>query len=112
MPSAASARARASAPSGTKMHESASGDSRAPARQVPRALARREACEATQVRGEQDEATLDRRMACLQRAGRALDRVVGVLRNADADTADVFTEVSREIDKLLWFVEAHLQGDR
>ena len=27
----------------------------------------------------------------------------------DADTADLFTEVSREIDKLLWFVEAHIQ---
>lgn len=26
----------------------------------------------------------------------------------DADTADVFTEVSRETDKQLWFVEAHL----
>lgn len=30
----------------------------------------------------------------------------------DADTADVFTEVSREIDKTLWFVEAHLQGEK
>jgi starvation-inducible DNA-binding protein len=29
----------------------------------------------------------------------------------DADTADVFTEVSREIDKNLWFVEAHVQAD-
>lgn len=28
----------------------------------------------------------------------------------DADTADLFTEVSREIDKLLWFVEAHIQS--
>jgi starvation-inducible DNA-binding protein len=28
----------------------------------------------------------------------------------DADTADLFTGVSREIDKLLWFVEAHLQS--
>ena len=28
----------------------------------------------------------------------------------DADTADVFTEVSRGIDKQLWFVEAHLAG--
>jgi len=28
----------------------------------------------------------------------------------DADTADLFTEVSRAIDKHLWFVEAHLQG--
>jgi len=28
----------------------------------------------------------------------------------DADTADLFTEVSRGVDKLLWFVEAHLQA--
>jgi starvation-inducible DNA-binding protein len=28
---------------------------------------------------------------------------------ADADTADLFTQLSREIDKYLWFVEAHLQ---
>lgn len=28
----------------------------------------------------------------------------------DADTADLFTEVSRSIDKLLWFVEAHIQS--
>ena len=27
----------------------------------------------------------------------------------DADTADVFTEVSRGIDKQLWFLEAHVQ---
>jgi starvation-inducible DNA-binding protein len=30
----------------------------------------------------------------------------------DADTADLFTEVSRDLDKKLWFVEAHLQGDK
>jgi starvation-inducible DNA-binding protein len=29
----------------------------------------------------------------------------------DADTADLFTEVSRETDKQLWLVEAHLQAD-
>jgi starvation-inducible DNA-binding protein len=28
----------------------------------------------------------------------------------DMDTADLFTEVSRAIDKQLWFVEAHLQA--
>jgi len=28
----------------------------------------------------------------------------------DADTADLFTEISRELDKLLWFVEAHIQA--
>jgi len=29
----------------------------------------------------------------------------------DADTADLYTEISREIDKRLWFLEAHLQAD-
>jgi len=29
----------------------------------------------------------------------------------DADTADIFTEISRGIDKWLWFVEAHLQAE-
>ncbi|MGY4631504.1 DNA starvation/stationary phase protection protein Dps [Thermostichus sp. OS-CIW-29] len=28
----------------------------------------------------------------------------------DADTADLFTEISRQIDKDLWFIEAHLQA--
>ena len=30
----------------------------------------------------------------------------------DLDTTDLFTEVSRGIDKWLWFVEAHLQAER
>jgi len=30
----------------------------------------------------------------------------------DADTADMFTEISRGIDKWLWFVEAHSQASR
>jgi starvation-inducible DNA-binding protein len=29
----------------------------------------------------------------------------------DADTADLFTEISREIDKSLWMVEAHVQEE-
>src|SRR5262245_25284190 len=29
----------------------------------------------------------------------------------DVDTSDLFTEVSRGIDKQLWFVEAHLHGN-
>lgn len=28
----------------------------------------------------------------------------------DEDTADLFTELSREVDKQLWFLEAHLQN--
>ena len=27
----------------------------------------------------------------------------------DKDTADLFTQISRELDKHLWFLEAHLQ---
>ena len=30
----------------------------------------------------------------------------------DADTADLFTEISRGIDKWLWFVEAHSQAPK
>jgi starvation-inducible DNA-binding protein len=30
----------------------------------------------------------------------------------DADTSDLFTGISREADKYLWFLEAHLQGKR
>jgi starvation-inducible DNA-binding protein len=30
--------------------------------------------------------------------------------NGDMGTADVFTEVSRDIDKSLWFLEAHIQS--
>jgi starvation-inducible DNA-binding protein len=29
----------------------------------------------------------------------------------DADTADLYTEISRAIDKRLWFLEAHLQAE-
>ena len=29
----------------------------------------------------------------------------------DADSADLFTEVSRGLDKSLWFLEAHLQAE-
>jgi starvation-inducible DNA-binding protein len=28
----------------------------------------------------------------------------------DLDTADLFTEISRQVDKDLWFLQAHLQG--
>jgi starvation-inducible DNA-binding protein len=37
----------------------------------------------------------------------AIDRTTEL---GDADTADIFTEISRGVDKSLWFVEAHLHG--
>ena len=33
-------------------------------------------------------------------------------RAGDADTSDLFTGISREVDKDLWFLEAHLHGTR
>jgi starvation-inducible DNA-binding protein len=31
-------------------------------------------------------------------------------RAGDADTSDLFTEISRASDKMLWFLESHLRG--
>jgi starvation-inducible DNA-binding protein len=41
----------------------------------------------------------------IELARRAIDEATG---QGDADTADVFTEISRAADKQLWLVEAHL----
>jgi starvation-inducible DNA-binding protein len=46
------------------------------------------------------------RLAAFGKAVRAdIDRAAAL---ADAGSADLLTEVSREIDKQLWLVEAHL----
>lgn len=39
----------------------------------------------------------------------SIDRVA---KFGDAGTADVFTEISRAIDKQLWLMDAHLQAER
>lgn len=48
------------------------------------------------------------------RLGEAANRIRGDIDWAaelgDADTADLFTEVSRQLDQDLWFVEAHYRG--
>jgi starvation-inducible DNA-binding protein len=45
--------------------------------------------------------------------GKAARQAIDLANNlGDLGTADLFTEVSRGIDKWLWFVEAHLQAER
>jgi starvation-inducible DNA-binding protein len=45
--------------------------------------------------------------------GKSARKAIGETNDlGDLDTADLFTEVSRGIDKWLWFVEAHLQAER
>jgi len=46
------------------------------------------------------------RYAALAASTRAAIETAG--RNGDADTSDLFTGVSRGLDKALWFLEAHL----
>ena len=42
-------------------------------------------------------------------AGSTRQAIEAAEGQSDADTADLFTEVSRGLDKSLWFLEAHLQ---
>ena len=57
-------------------------------------------------------------MAHVEAVARAISTFGQEVRNTieeanaldDADTADLFTEVSRGLDKWLWFVEAHSQA--
>ena len=50
---------------------------------------------------------LSTQLSVFGKAARTAIDDTGKLR--DADTADLFTGMSRELDKYLWFVEAHLQ---
>lgn len=48
----------------------------------------------------------------LAKFGAGAREAIDTAANAgNADTADLFTEISRGVDKLLWMVEAHLQAD-
>jgi len=60
--------------------------------------------------GVQHAAAVADKLAAFGKSARAAIDRSGQL--GDADTADLFTEISRETDKQLWFVEAHLQAER
>lgn len=59
--------------------------------------------------GMQHAAAVADKLAAFGKALRAcIDRAAKL---GDADTADLFTEISRAIDKQLWRIEAHLQAE-
>ena len=60
--------------------------------------------------GMDHAAALSDRLAAFGKLVR--DAINSTAEAGDADTSDLFTEVSRDIDKQLWFVEAHLQAER
>ncbi|WP_406693673.1 DNA starvation/stationary phase protection protein Dps [Singulisphaera sp. Ch08] len=64
----------------------------------------------TAVDGHSHVEALSTALATFGRSARSAITIANDL--GDLDTADLFTEVSRGIDKWLWFVEAHLQAER
>ena len=63
----------------------------------------------TIVRGQDHVEALSSALTAFGKKVRAAIDKTG--KAGDADTADLFTEVSRDVDKYLWFVEAHNQGE-
>lgn len=58
-------------------------------------------------------AHLDALAAACARVAKAVRKAIDEAAKAgDADTSDLFTGVSRGLDKSLWLLEAHLQADR
>ena len=75
---------------------------------------------ASRSRLEEYPLTIADGLAHVEAVARALSTFGHEVRNTineaneldDADTADLFTEISRGIDKWLWFVEAHSQAPK
>lgn len=61
----------------------------------------------TIVKGEEHVEALSDALAAFGKKVRSAIDKTG--KAGDADTADIFTEISRDVDKYLWFVEAHNQ---
>jgi starvation-inducible DNA-binding protein len=58
------------------------------------------------------ESHVDALSSALAQFGAGARKAIGQVDElADDDSADILTEISRGIDKWLWFVEAHQQGD-
>ena len=77
------------------------------------AVAGRSKLDAYQFEIADGRAHLDALAAALARFGKAVRKAIDETGKAgDADTSDLFTGISRDADKTLWLVEAHLQADR
>ncbi|MDX2043714.1 MAG: DNA starvation/stationary phase protection protein Dps [Acidobacteriota bacterium] len=63
---------------------------------------------ATVIGGQQSLETLIDRYATLAASTR--EAIEASAKLGDADTSDLFTGISRGLDKSLWFLEAHLQA--
>jgi starvation-inducible DNA-binding protein len=57
-----------------------------------------------------DQAHVEALSSALAAFGKSVRKAID--DSNDLGTADLFTEISRGIDKWLWFVEAHLQAER
>jgi starvation-inducible DNA-binding protein len=60
-------------------------------------------------KGREHVAALATALAAVGKNARAAIDEAG--RIGDQDTADLFTEISRDLDKQLWFIEAHIQAE-
>ena len=65
---------------------------------------------ATIVEGHEHVDALSTALAAYGKLARAA--IDEATRLGDANTADMFTEISRGVDHWLWFVEAHIQSNR
>jgi starvation-inducible DNA-binding protein len=77
------------------------------------AVAGRSRLEPYAVEISEGRAHLDALAEALARLAKSVRKAIDEAAKAgDADTSDLFTGVSRELDKQLWLLEAHLQADR
>ena len=78
-----------------------------------RAVARRSSLAEYPARAVDGRGHVEALSSALAAFGTAARKAIGQANElGDLDTADLFTDVSRGIDKWLWFVEAHLQAER
>ena len=78
-----------------------------------RSVAKRSALAEYSARGADSREHVQALSSALSSFGKAVRAAITQTDDiGDADTADIFTEISRGVDKWLWFVEAHLAAER